>query len=117
VVAESDDDGAIHENPHEPSGRPGTRAPHVALDDGSTLDLFGPDFVVLSASDDWCRAAKAASLEARRIESAGFEEAYGLGAEGAVLVRPDGFIALRARGAKGDGERELSSALAQIVGR
>ena len=30
VIAESDDDGSIHENPGEPSGRPGTRAPHVA---------------------------------------------------------------------------------------
>ena len=51
VIAESDDDGSIHENPHEPSGRPGTRAPHVALDAGSTLDLFGRGFVVLSPSD------------------------------------------------------------------
>ena len=41
VIAESDDDGSFHENPGEPSGRPGTRAPHVALDSGSTLDLFG----------------------------------------------------------------------------
>ncbi len=117
VVAESDDDGAIHENPHEPSGRPGTRAPHVALDGGSTLDLFGQDFVALSASDDWCRAAKAASIDAHRIESSGFEDAYGVGAEGAVLVRPDGFIAWRAREARQGGERELAAALAQVLAR
>ncbi len=71
VIAESDDDGSLHENPHEPSGRPGTRAPHVALDGGSTLDLFGRGFVVLSPSDAWCRAAEAASLDAQRIEAPG----------------------------------------------
>ena len=117
VIAESDDDGSFHENPGEPSGRPGTRAPHVALDGGSTLDLFGRGFVVLSPSDVWCRAAEAASLMAHRIEAPAFAEAYGTGTEGAVLVRPDGFIAWRARGAQHEGERELSSALARILDR
>jgi len=117
VVAESDDDGAIHENPHEPSGRPGTRAPHVPLDGGSTLDLFGRGFVVLSGAEPWCAAARRVGIDARRIDSAAFTEAYGTGTEGAVLVRPDGFIAWRARLAPDDGERELSSALAQILGR
>jgi len=117
VIAEADDDGALHENPHEPSGRPGTRAPHVELDDGSTLDLLGRDFVVLAASDAWCRAAEGASLAAHRIESSEFGEAYGTGAEGAVLVRPDGFIGWRARGAPEDGEGELSSAVARILDR
>jgi 2-polyprenyl-6-methoxyphenol hydroxylase-like FAD-dependent oxidoreductase len=117
VIAEGDDDGSLHENPHEPSGRPGTRAPHVELDDGSTLDLLGRDFVVLSPSDAWCRAAEGASLAAHRIESPVFGDAYGTGVEGAVLVRPDGFIAWRARGAQEDGKGELSSALARILDR
>ena len=117
VIPEGDDDGSLHENPHEPSGRPGTRAPHVDLDCGSTLDLFGRGFVVLSPSDAWCRAAEGASLAAHRIEAPAFAEAYGTGTEGAVLVRPDGFIAWRARGPQEDGERELSSALARILDR
>jgi hypothetical protein len=117
VISEPEDDGSIHENPLEPSGRPGTRAPHVALDGGSTLDLFGRGFVVLSPSDAWCRAAEAASLTAHRIETPVFAEAYGTGPEGAALVRPDGFIAWRARGAQEDGGHELSSALAQILDR
>jgi 2-polyprenyl-6-methoxyphenol hydroxylase-like FAD-dependent oxidoreductase len=117
VVAEADDDGSLHENPLEPSGRPGTRAPHVALDGGSTLDLFGRVFVVLSPSDAWCRAADAASLTSRRIEAPAFADAYGTGTEGAVLVRPDGFIAWRARAAPENGESELSSALARILDR
>ena len=117
VVSESDDDGAIHEDPHAPSGRPGTRAPHVAVGGGSTLDLFGRGFVVLSPSDTWCREAEAASLAAHRIEASAFAEAYGTGPDGAVLVRPDGFICWRARGAQADGERVLSAALAQILDR
>ena len=117
VIPEADDDGLIHENPLEPSGRPGTRAPHVALDGGSTLDLFGRGLVVLSASEAWCRAAEGASLAAHRIESQAFAEAYGTGTEGAVLVRPDGFIGWRARGAQENGETELSSAVARILDR
>ena len=117
VIPEDDDDGSLHENPHEPSGRPGTRAPHVTLDGGSTLDLFGREFVVLSASDAWSRAAEGASIAAHRIDAPAFAEAYGTGVEGAVLVRPDGFIAWRARGPREDGESELSSALSAVLSR
>jgi hypothetical protein len=88
VIPEADDDGSIFENPHEPTGRPGTRAAHVAHDGGSTLDLFGKGFVVLSAAEPWCEAARGAGLEAHRIEEPAFAELYGTGAEGAVLVRP-----------------------------
>ena len=44
-------------------------------------------------------------------------ELYGTGTEGAVLVRPDGFIAWRAREATQNGGSELSAALGQILGR
>lgn len=117
VIAESDDDGALFENPHEPSGRPGTRAPHVELDGGSTLDLFGNGFVVLSAAEPWSDAAQSAGIDGHRTDAPRFAEAYGTGADGAVLVRPDGFIAWRAREARENGGNELSAALAQILGR
>jgi 2-polyprenyl-6-methoxyphenol hydroxylase-like FAD-dependent oxidoreductase len=117
VIPEDDDDGSIHENPYEPSGQPGTRAPHIALEGESTLDLFGREFVVLSPSEAWCDAAKGASIAARRIDAPAFAQAYGTGTEGAVLVRPDGFIAWRARGRRDDGEGELSSAVSAILGR
>ena len=117
VIPESDDDGALHENPYEPSGRPGTRAAHVELDGGSTLDLFGHDFIVLSPVEQWCAAARDAGLDARRIDSPAFLAAYGTGSEGAVLVRPDGFIAWRTKGGAEDGGRELTSALAAILDR
>src|SRR5215210_1000246 len=58
ILSEDGDDGALHLPPSALDGRPGTRAPHVVLTDGrSTLDLFGPRFVVLrpagDAVDDW----------------------------------------------------------------
>src|SRR5439155_22644725 len=83
IVAE-DDDGAPFENPLEPSARAGFRAPHVDLGGRSTLDLFGRGFVLLSPSQAWCDASP---VEAQRLD------VYGLEPEGALLVRPDGFIA------------------------
>ena len=100
------------ENPLEPSGRPGTRAPHVELDGRSTLDLFGRGFVVLSPAEEWCASARSAGLEAHRLESPAFTEIYGTGVEGAVLVRPDGVIAWRTRSAA----REPESVLARPSG-
>jgi hypothetical protein len=117
VVAESDnDDGAIHENPHEPSGRPGTRAPHVERNGGSTLDLFGRGFVVLSASERWRAAAEGVGVDAQPLGTAA-ADTYGTSAEGAVLVRPDGFIAWRARGEEPDEERVLRGALDRVLAR
>jgi putative polyketide hydroxylase len=46
-----------------------------------------------------------------------FEEVYGTGAEGAVLVRPDGFVAWRAAGAGDDPERVLGDVLGRILAR
>jgi 2-polyprenyl-6-methoxyphenol hydroxylase-like FAD-dependent oxidoreductase len=96
VVPESDEDGSLSESPHEPTARPGSRAPHFVLEDGrSTLDLFGRGFVLLAGPDggSWLGAA---GIEEYRIDDPAFAVAYGTGPAGAVLVRPDGFIAWRA---------------------
>ncbi|HEY1366610.1 MAG TPA: FAD-dependent monooxygenase [Gaiellaceae bacterium] len=116
IVTDDGDDGSLTENPHEPTGRPGIRAPHVALDSGSTLDLFGRDFVLLAGPDGgpWCDAAERASVDAHRIDDARFLEAYGLGPAGASLVRPDGFVAWRSQGA---GEGALGDVLARVLAR
>jgi 2-polyprenyl-6-methoxyphenol hydroxylase-like FAD-dependent oxidoreductase len=64
-------DGPL-EDPREPTGRPGTRAPHLPLDrDGasiSTHDLFGAGFVLLTGPDGraWCEAADGPRRPARR---------------------------------------------------
>jgi 2-polyprenyl-6-methoxyphenol hydroxylase-like FAD-dependent oxidoreductase len=97
VIDEPGDDGSVHEHPSEAGGRPGSRGPHVWLErDGtrvSTLDLFGSGWVLLAASDSW---AAPAGVE-RHLVPSDVAEAYGLGATGASLVRPDGIVAWRAR--------------------
>lgn len=98
------------------SATPGCRAPHVRLGTGpdalSTLDLLGPAFTLLAAPKAlaWCEAAAkakdalAAPLDVYRIGAAGLQDAgaftaaYGLGEDGAVLVRPDGHVAWRSPG-------------------
>ena len=128
-------DDETWEDPATPSGRPGFRAPHVPVTvDGaerSTLDLFGREFVLVAGPDgeSWCAAARAAGesfgvrVQAYRLgseltDAAGVLEAtYGTGAEGAVLVRPDGFVAWRASAPHPDPEDELARALGAALGR
>ena len=50
-------------------------------------------------------------IEEHRIDDPGFAEAYGIGPAGAVLVRPDGFVAWRTQEASVEG---LRSALATV---
>nr|BFE81751.1 hypothetical protein GCM10020093_043520 [Planobispora longispora] len=54
VVGEPGDDGSLLEDPREPTGRPGSRAPHVVLErEGGTIsahDLFGSGFVLLAGA-------------------------------------------------------------------
>ncbi|HEX6724572.1 MAG TPA: FAD-dependent monooxygenase [Gaiella sp.] len=124
----------LWEDPREPSGRPGFRAPHLPVDGGSrsTLDLFGRTFVVLAGPDGeaWCAAARTATergpvaVDAYRLGAEladperALERAHGLGADGAVLVRPDGFVAWRRETRGGvDPQRELDAALGAALGR
>ena len=72
-------------------GQPGTRAPWVKLDEGSTLDWFDGGFVLVAASDAW-RAEPGTTL---RLANDSVREAFGLGPTGAALVRPDGYIVWR----------------------
>ena len=135
VTLEPGDDGALWENPREPSGRPGFRAPHAEITvDGaprSTLDLFGRTFVVLAGSDGerWCAAAEAAAaafgvtVHAHRVggdvsdPGSRLEALYGTGPRGAVLVRPDGFVAWRASAGHPGPDGELTAALGRALCR
>ena len=119
---------------YAPSATPGARAPHVWLGRPdarlSTLDLFGTGFTLLAGpgGDAW-RAATAEAqrqvgvpIDGYRIgapglhDLGGFAEAYGIGAEGAVLVRPDGHVAWRSAGGPGRGVA-LGDAVERIVAR
>jgi 2-polyprenyl-6-methoxyphenol hydroxylase-like FAD-dependent oxidoreductase len=124
-----DGDQSDHGDPRLTRAVPGSRAPHLWLEsDGrrrSTLDLFGRDFVLLAARDGaaWCDAAPAAAvpgvrLAAYRVGGAelalsedSFTKAYGVSRTGAVLVRPDGFVAWRARAASSRPAESLAAAL------
>ncbi|TQS27286.1 FAD-dependent monooxygenase [Microbispora sp. KK1-11] len=133
-VAEPGDRDALFEDPASPSGRAGTRAPHVWLSrDGapvSTRDLFGTAFTLLAGAEggSWEKAAAEAAravgvpLETHVVGSAAglgdpegrFPAAYGIDAAGAALVRPDGIIAWRSSGHADS--RELENALRTILG-
>ncbi|TXN31168.1 FAD-dependent monooxygenase [Lacisediminihabitans profunda] len=137
IRPEADVPPSLHGDPREARGLPGTRAPHLFVErDGerlSTLDLFGTRFVVLAGSEGtrWEHAVAAASAElALPIDlhliggeggptdpDASFEALYGLTASGAVLVRPDGFIAWRAPTDEAANGSELGEPLAAILGR
>ena len=87
------------EDPSHPTARPGARAPHAVLADGtSTRDLFGRGFVLLTGRRDseWRRAADGLlpRVGAHSLDDAA-RDRYRLPAGGAALVRPDGIIAWR----------------------
>ncbi|MEV0235362.1 FAD-dependent oxidoreductase [Nonomuraea sp. NPDC050786] len=112
-------------------GDPGTRAPHLPLagpGGRSTIDLYGGRFVLLAGPDgqDWVTAAGKLPLPvtARRfgndLAAAGTSAAdaaarHGIGAGGAVLVRPDGFVAWRSTGPATDPAAELLAAFTAIL--
>ncbi|MFV2088257.1 FAD-dependent monooxygenase [Micromonospora sp. LOL_021] len=117
------------------SGEPGTRAPHLKLERGattmSTLDLFGRHPVLLVGPDggEWIAAARAATnalqvpLDALRVgddlvdSGERFLAGYGVSPAGAVLVRPDGFVAWRATAMEPDPAGQLRAALDEMLVR
>jgi 2-polyprenyl-6-methoxyphenol hydroxylase-like FAD-dependent oxidoreductase len=134
VALEPGGNPALHEHPHRSKGRSGSRAPHVFLarDGGriSTLDLFGRNFVLLAAAEGgaWCDAAFAAADRLRlRLDGyvvgendlldpqGGFPDAFGLSIAGAVLVRPDGVVAWRAKDQNGASEAAMHGVLASLL--
>ncbi len=107
------DDGALHLHPTVTRGRPGTRAPHVPLGEGrSTLDLFGRGFALLHGlgAPQVDAPVGVASHSIRRDE---FPAAYGISAEGAALVRPDGIVGWRSRSSYT--RAQVAKALATIL--
>ncbi len=136
VVLEPGDTPGLHEHPRESAARPGSRAPHVPVERAgasvSTLDLFGTAFVLLAGADgqEWHDAARRAAdarevpLEAYvvgggevRDSGGGFAAAYGISPSGAVLVRPDGFVAWRAADATGASDAAIGDVLDALLQR
>jgi 2-polyprenyl-6-methoxyphenol hydroxylase-like FAD-dependent oxidoreductase len=135
VISENPADTRSHVNPRESKGLPGTRAPHIWLQKGaeriSTLDLFGRDFVLLTGLEAhvWSDCAAAAAgdlrvpLDVHAIGKSGgwldsngeFLETYGLSPTGAVLVRPDGFVAWRAKFAEDSSIEHFAAVLSSVL--
>ena len=135
IVADVPDNSALGEDPLHPTGRPGTRLAHVPLSrDGrafSTLDLTGRDFTLLIASDGpgWLEPARTAAerfdipLTTCQVgidvldRDGVFLSRTGLCPAGALLVRPDGFIAWRSADAASDPRSVIEHVLAHVLCR
>lgn len=125
-------------NPHidyAPTARPGSRAPHMWLRQSgqriSTLDLYDSGFVMLTGANGraWCTAVEQAierlgmplrcyviGPEGDWIDESGdWTRLYGVGADGAVLVRPDGHVMWRAANVSGDPRQDLVNALLRTL--
>lgn len=119
-------------DPRTLSAVPGTRIPHRLIERSeqplSTLDLFSREFVLLNGADDrWRRsanriAAEGLSLICYRLgvadglsaDAGVWPEAFGVQEDGAVLVRPDGFVAWRSDYAQTEPEAVLREVLRRL---
>jgi putative polyketide hydroxylase len=137
AVSEGDGELELLEKPEALTGQPGTRVPHLWIERSgqriSTLDLFDGRFVLLAgpAGATWQKAAPDAAasvgieLPAYRIAADGdlidvengWQTKMGVPAKGAVLVRPDGFVAWRTGARPSHPEPLLAGVLATILCR
>jgi putative polyketide hydroxylase len=127
----------------EAAGEPGRRAPHMWLRHGSdrlsALEPYEKSLALLTGPGDtvWQMAARRTAerlsvpLDACRVgrtdgneagclvpeEGADWAEIHGMTDGGAVLVRPDGFVAWRTRDASGDPQRTLTEVLESVLAR
>ena len=121
ITEDGGDDGSQWEDPKAPSGKPGLRAPHVFLrrngSEVSVLDLVERNPVLFAGPE--AAEVREVGLDVVRMgrdvedPGGGFLKAYGIEPTGAVLVRPDGFIAWRGNDSHGD----LPAAIARMLCR
>ncbi|WP_214416471.1 FAD-dependent monooxygenase [Sphaerisporangium fuscum] len=137
VLTEPGDDGSIAEDVRHLTGRPGGRAPHFTISAGgeemSVLELFGRAFVLLTGAGTqagaWASAAATTAerlgvqLEVYRIGedvrdvSGDWAARYGVTDAGAVLVRPDGYVAWRSPSPAPDPATALHDVLTRVLAR
>ena len=119
---------------YHPSARPGNRAPHMWFRKNgqrvSTTDLLGPFMLLLTGENgkSWYAAAKDIAMSfgflrahtVARIgdlvaENSSWREVFGIEPDGAVLIRPDGYVSWRSRTMVSDPREGLSDVLTQIM--
>jgi 2-polyprenyl-6-methoxyphenol hydroxylase-like FAD-dependent oxidoreductase len=124
----------LFENPRTSPPQPGSRAPHVIVkragNDVSTVDLFAGRWVLVSGPKGtiWREIlerspAGTLGVVCHGMAPAGdlqdvngrWSAAFGVGDEGAVLIRPDGFVAWRRADATGDALAALDAALTRLM--
>lgn len=114
------------DRPFEPvedlSGAPGTRMPHIALDDAgtSTLDLPGDRPLLVTLDAGWAAAARELADSGAPLDIASpdgeWQRRCCVERSGAVLVRPDGFVAWRTKDGRSSARAELRRALSSVLG-
>jgi len=119
------DDGGPDPDPpgsvFTPTAASGRRAPHMWIhtDRGrvSTIDLFDREPVLLTAPTGaaWRDALPPGSATSHVLTDDDWPAAYGIAADGALLVRPDGIIAWRSTTSAG--LSDLHAAIAAVHGR
>jgi putative polyketide hydroxylase len=127
----------LFENPRAPSGRPGSRAPHLTVkragEELSTVDLFAGQWVLYGGPKghvwpDLLRQSHAAAAlrpvwygivpagDLQDVDNR-WAAVSGVDADGAVLIRPDGFVAWRRRNAGESAQAELDAAFDRVLMR
>ncbi len=96
-----------------PDGSPGSRVPHAWVDGVSTLDLVASRWAPLvgTAGDRWLTTAAHVGLPAHRISAPWLSDG------GALLVRPDAIVAMRAAAPVPDPTQFLTDVLDRVLAR
>ncbi len=127
AVVGADDEGPVHADPRRTRASAGARLPHRWIDhDGktlSTIDLADSSLTVLTGPDGqpWCDAAATAAarrqieIRAHRLGAVDVTDAFAISSGGAVLVRPDGFVAWRTGSMATDPTAVLEGALEHVL--
>jgi putative polyketide hydroxylase len=134
LLLEEPDNDLACEDPATLNGRPGTRVPFVPLQRNgeatSVLDHIGGDFLLVAgpAGQGWIEAAgrlkrdytvplSTLHISTDVTDPAGdWTDRHGIAGDGAVLVRPDGFVAWRSSGIH-DHYGTLRHAMSVALGR